>query len=78
MRPRKLTEAQIAEILAAFTARAAVPTNRALALKFGVSRQLISMIGAGECYRELYDTMSGFNGAHSVVPPIHREAKSHE
>jgi hypothetical protein len=68
MRPRKLTAAQVAEILAVFAARAALPTNRELALKFGVSRQLISMICAVKCYRELCDTVSGFNGAQSPDP----------
>ncbi len=69
MRPRKLTEAQAAEIRAAFAARAAIPTNRELAEKYDVSHQLVSQIGNGDAYVELCEPASGFDGAESTVTP---------
>lgn len=46
MRPRKLTEAQKAEIRAIVTARRALPTNKQLAEKYGVCKQLIDQVTA--------------------------------
>jgi len=62
VRPRKLTDADVAWVLSVYAARRALPTSTQMAKKLGVSRQMISNIGVKV---ELCDTVSGFDGAQS-------------
>ena len=69
VRPRKLSDAEILWVIGVYAAHRALPTVTEMSQKLGVSRQLISQIGSGAIYTELYDTVSGFNGAQSMTNP---------
>lgn len=51
MMPRKLTDAQIAQIHAVAAARKSLPTNKQLADEMGCSERLIARFAAGGKYR---------------------------
>jgi len=53
MRPRRLTDEQVARIRAIVAARKALPTLEQLASEMGLSRTAIENIVAGRCYRDV-------------------------
>lgn len=54
MRPRKLTDQQLAHIRSVIAARKALPTNAALARENGISKSLVDQIASGVCYKTFH------------------------